>query len=374
MYNVNIIMSVYNGEKYLSEQIDSIIASTSDNWKLYIFDDCSKDSSFSIASSYAEKYKHKIYAFKNRSNMGSTLSFLHNLNLVSKRIKSTDKKKIANGYIPKVRKPILAKIAGIKVIKTTAVNFVKKHKDHISGPVKCSQYYMFCDQDDSWLMDKIALTVSRIRKIERYRGKHKPALVFTDAILVDEKLKFVDKSFFKTNHMKAGKCDLGHILMENKAIGCTVAINQAAADILALTCPSADNKYRYRNEYDYIRYHDWWMALICASFGTVKYYHVPTVMYRQHGGNQVGQGNFSDYVKKRSQSKEDIKKRIDATIRQAECFYRCYGSFLKKRKLKVIKHFIMLKEYHPVIRRLIMFRYGFFKSGLLRNVALLMTI
>ena len=97
-------------------------------------------------------------------------------------------------------------------------------------------------------------------------------------------------------------------------------------------------------------------------------------MYRQHGGNQVGQGNFSDYVKKRSQSKEDIKKRIDATIRQAECFYRCYGSFLKKRKLKVIKHFTMLKEYHPVIRRLIMFRYGFFKSGLLRNVALLMTI
>jgi len=139
MYNVNIIMSVYNGEKYLSEQIDSIIASTSDNWKLYIFDDCSTDSSFSIASSYAEKYKHKIYAFKNRSNMGSTLSFLHNLNLVSKRIRSTDKKKIANGYIPKVRKPILAKIAGIKVIKTTAVNFVKKHKDHISGPVKCNQ-------------------------------------------------------------------------------------------------------------------------------------------------------------------------------------------------------------------------------------------
>ena len=373
MYNVNIIMSVYNGEKYLKEQIDSIIASTSENWKLYIFDDCSTDESFNIASEYATAYKHKIYAFKNRSNIGSTLSFLQNLDFVSQKISSGEKRMIANGYKAKVRKPIIAKLAGIKSIKNTAVNFVRKRGKKQTTP-KCSQYYMFCDQDDSWLMDKIALSVAKIRKVERYRGKHKPALVFTDAILVDDELKFVDKSFYKTNHMKAKKCDLAHSLMENKALGCTVIMNQAATDILAKTYPSSQNNFKFRNEYDYVRYHDWWMALICASFGCMKFTKVPTIMYRQHGGNQVGQTDFKDYVKKRANSKEDIIKRIDATIKQAECFYRCYGSMMKKRKLKVLKHFVMLKEYNPIMRRLIMFRYGFFKSGLLRNLALLMTI
>ena len=59
MYNVNIIMSVYNGEKYLREQIESIIKSTVPNWRLYIFDDGSTDESFNIATEYAEKYKHE---------------------------------------------------------------------------------------------------------------------------------------------------------------------------------------------------------------------------------------------------------------------------------------------------------------------------
>ena len=109
MYNVNIIMSVYNGEKYLKEQIESIIASTSQNWKLYIFDDCSTDDSFNIASKYAADYKHKIYAFKNRANIGSTLSFLQNLDLVSQKISSGEKRMIANGYKAKVRKNKLLK-------------------------------------------------------------------------------------------------------------------------------------------------------------------------------------------------------------------------------------------------------------------------
>ena len=85
MYNVNIIMSVYNGEKYLREQIESIIKSTVPNWKLYIFDDGSTDESFNIAKEYAEKYKHEIFAAKNPHNMGSTASFLYNLYRVSNR-------------------------------------------------------------------------------------------------------------------------------------------------------------------------------------------------------------------------------------------------------------------------------------------------
>ncbi len=373
MYNVNIIMSVYNGEAYIRDQIDSILRSTVSNWKLYIFDDGSSDSSREIANEYAEKYKGKIFALNNHRNMGSTLSFLFNLNRVAKRNRDNEKIKISNAYVKKFKKPITAKLKGIISLKDSAVRFVKK--PHFTrNTIKCSEYYMFCDQDDSWLMDKIFLTVKKLKALERIKGKHKPCMVFTDAILVDENLKFLEKSFYQTNHMKAGKCDLGHLLMENKAIGCTVAVNQAAADMLSESFPSAENNYRFRHDYDYIRYHDWWMALICASFGAVKFYHVPTVMYRQHSSNQVGQTDFKSYIKNRAADRDGIRRRISATIEQAECFYRCYGSVMKKRKLKVLKHFIKLNEYSPIVRRIMMFRYGFFKSGFIRNVALLLSI
>ena len=372
MYNVNIIMSVYNGEKYLKEQIESILKSTVSNWKLYIFDDCSTDSSFEIATEYANQYKHRIFAAKNSHNMGSTVAFLYNLCRVSEKVEQNSNQKIINGFKQKAKGP---KFESIKRITSSAASFVKHPiKSRASQTQKCTQYYMFADQDDFWLMDKIYLTIKKLKKLERIRGKHKPSMVFTDAILVDEDLRFLEKSFYKTNHMRAGKCDLGHLLMENKAVGCTVAMNQAAADALRLTFPTKNNGFKFRNDYDYIRFHDWWMALICAGLGNVKFYHVPTVMYRQHSANQIGQTDFGSYVKRRAADVEDIKRRINETIAQAECFYRCYGSLLKKKKLKVLKRFCKLKEYNPVMKRLIMIRHGFFKSGLLRNIVLMLYI
>ena len=103
MYNINIIMSVYNGEKYLKDQIDSILNSTISNWKLYIFDDGSTDSSQEIAQEYAQAFKGKVFAMKNRENMGSTASFLYNLNRVAKHNRENSKIRIVNGYRQKIR-------------------------------------------------------------------------------------------------------------------------------------------------------------------------------------------------------------------------------------------------------------------------------
>ena len=48
-------MAVYNGEKYLREQLDSILAQTDNTWELIAQDDGSKDSSLSILEEYAGK-------------------------------------------------------------------------------------------------------------------------------------------------------------------------------------------------------------------------------------------------------------------------------------------------------------------------------
>lgn len=52
---VSIIMPVYNGERFLSEAIDSIILQSYENWELLIVDDGSNDNSISIIKAYTEK-------------------------------------------------------------------------------------------------------------------------------------------------------------------------------------------------------------------------------------------------------------------------------------------------------------------------------
>jgi hypothetical protein len=39
-----------------------------------------------------------------------------------------------------------------------------------------------------------------------------------------------------------------------------------------------------------VHFHDWWLYLVISTFGTVIYDERPTLLYRQHGGNQIGHG------------------------------------------------------------------------------------
>ena len=57
---VLVIMSTYNGEKFMAEQIDSILAQEDIDVSLHIFDDCSKDLIITTSKgSYAEKYANE---------------------------------------------------------------------------------------------------------------------------------------------------------------------------------------------------------------------------------------------------------------------------------------------------------------------------
>ena len=63
---ISIIMPVYNGERFLSEAIESIIAQTYENWELLTVDDGSIDKSLQIIKAYAEK-DGRIKLLKNDS-------------------------------------------------------------------------------------------------------------------------------------------------------------------------------------------------------------------------------------------------------------------------------------------------------------------
>jgi len=56
MKKVSVVMCTYNGEKYLSKQLDSILNQTYPVSELYIQDDCSSDSTIEIIQEYQKKY------------------------------------------------------------------------------------------------------------------------------------------------------------------------------------------------------------------------------------------------------------------------------------------------------------------------------
>ncbi len=72
--SVSIAMASYNGERFISEQIDSILAQTCSDFELIIWDDCSTDNTWSILQKYAEK-DSRIKIFRGKQNIGYVKNF-----------------------------------------------------------------------------------------------------------------------------------------------------------------------------------------------------------------------------------------------------------------------------------------------------------
>ena len=67
-------MTTYNGEKFLREQIDSILAQSIQDFELVVCDDCSSDSTIEILEGYQQSDK-RIKVYKNESNLGFKKNF-----------------------------------------------------------------------------------------------------------------------------------------------------------------------------------------------------------------------------------------------------------------------------------------------------------
>ena len=68
-------MNCYNGEKYLREAIDSVLAQTYENWELIFWDNQSADDSASVINSYNDDRIRYFYA-KNHTNLVTLVIWL----------------------------------------------------------------------------------------------------------------------------------------------------------------------------------------------------------------------------------------------------------------------------------------------------------
>ncbi len=328
MNRVNIIMATYNGARYVREQIDSIVKGSYNDFKLWIFDDGSTDDTILIVKDYENSYPDKVILRQNNRNKGVTLNFLDGVQYAAK-INENQKQEQADLLLTEEEEP--------ETIR---------------------DYYMFCDQDDIWMTDKICKTMMQMKKIEKKLGQDYPVAVFTDALVVDNDMKVLNRSFHKSNRLDTNKVDLPHILMENKLIGCTIMFNEPIRQLMIGNPVCA-------------RYHDWWVALIAAAFGHISYLPSVTLFYRQHGGNVVGNQSFHTYVRNRMIAIKEQKEVINKNALQAEEFYKIYEAALTPRQKKLVHCMAYLLKESWIKRRQLVLKFGFMKTGVVRNLGLL---
>ncbi|MBD3843608.1 MAG: glycosyltransferase, partial [Campylobacterales bacterium] len=76
MQKIDILLATYNGEKFLAEQIDSILTQTVTEWKLIIRDDGSTDRTSAIIQQYRDRHPDKIVWLQdNDFKLGVTKNF-----------------------------------------------------------------------------------------------------------------------------------------------------------------------------------------------------------------------------------------------------------------------------------------------------------
>lgn len=261
----------------------------------------------------------------------------------------------------KIAKEYVKKYPG-KILLHQNTNNLGVTRNFLEGAKRADgNYIMFCDQDDVWLPNKIEKTLQKIKDRESHLGTNTPIAVFTDAKLVDGVLRTISDSFFGYNGLNTKKIDLAHLLMENKVIGCTTMFNKAVADMI-INFPSL------------ARYHDWWIGLIAATFGEISFLDEPTMLYRQHGKNVVGSQNFVSYVVNRIKNIATQRKSLFENERQAWEFYEIYQSYLLEEQGQIIRDFAGIHSANWFEKRERLFRYGFWKSGILRNLGLVLLI
>lgn len=218
---IDILLATYNGEEYLRQQIDSIICQSYTNWRLIIRDDSSSDGTLAIIKDYVKRYPNKIILVdENTPNLGSSKSFIRLLDFVS------------------------------------------------------NDYFMFTDQDDVWLPNKVELSIRKMHELESAYGIDKPLLVCSDAECIDACGNLLCSSFFQSQKFIDTTDDAIKLLALNVIQGSTSLMNR---NVISYVKPIPD-----------FVLHDQWIGVITAHYGKVVYLPEQLIRYRQHGHNVLG--------------------------------------------------------------------------------------
>ena len=163
-----VLMSTYNGEQYIRQQLVSLLDQDFKPDKIYIRDDGSTDDTVNILEEYASQHSFISY-YCGKRNKGPGRSFFE-------LIRECEK----------------------------------------------ADYYALCDQDDVWFKDKLSTAVEELNKYDN----SEPLLYCSKYTLTDSDLNPIDSDVSDLYNFS----DFQHSLVYHTAPGCTFVFNDAAKE------------------------------------------------------------------------------------------------------------------------------------------------
>lgn len=221
---ISVALCTYNGEQFLSEQLESLKCQTRLPDELVVCDDGSTDNTVTLIEKFAQNAPFKVRIFVNEQTLGVTKNF-------------------------------------------------EKALTYCEG-----KYLFLCDQDDLWEAEKIAQMTAFLEQ------NPSVSVAFSDAFLVNEKAIFLQKRLWdvvrlypsQLEQWRKGK-SIELMLIGNRVAGCTMALRRSFLQKIAPFPTDVP---------DFL--HDTWIAFVASILSQIQFISTPLVKYRQHPWQQVG--------------------------------------------------------------------------------------
>lgn len=185
MKMLEILLATYNSERYLGQQIESILAQDYHDWRLLVRDGGSTDATLDIIKRFCEARPGQIVLVPSTGRFCANDNFSALLNAAS------------------------------------------------------APYVMFSDHDDIWLPRKVSLTMREMQQAEARYGSDIPLLAFSDMEVVDDALTVIAPSYFALQRLSPERISLNQLLTQNIPCGCTMLLNKKLRTLAAPIPPDA---------------------------------------------------------------------------------------------------------------------------------------
>jgi len=302
---ISILLATYNGEKYIAEQIESLLSQTHQDFTLYIRDDKSTDNTYNIILEYAQRFPGKIIVSQNEENVGGAKS-----------------------------------------------NFMQMMIDHRDD------YVMLCDQDDRWMPDKIKKSFAKIKDMEREHGATTPILVYTNLTVVKDNLEVIAYSYEKMANKNFDRNSLNSAVAMNNVAGCTAMYNRALSDLFQVA-PD------YIVMHDWWLY---LTAAALGKVGAIHYPTILHRQHKDNesGAKRVLSPKYIFYVLTHLKKMASM---IDDSYKQAEAFLKMYEDKLSKENAELIGAYASIRSLSGIKTIKTIKKYKTYMNGFARRAA-----